>query len=122
MGFSILSIWLFINSLLKVHLERIKPNLGTFKAFGLSNQFLTNAYLRIIIAFISKASGLAIVGIISVFLIDWLITGGQTNFDFNNKWILFAVLALVFISLLFSKRTIDKILEETPGNLIYGRD
>ena len=40
-GLSILSMWLFVSNLISSHLDKIKMNLGTFKAFGLDNNTLT---------------------------------------------------------------------------------
>ena len=118
--FSLLSIWLFVNNLLKVHLERVKPNLGTFKAFGLSNQFLTTAYLKIIIVFILIATFFSMLIASIVAFLDKLINP-DTYFNLFNGWILLALVILIVFSLLFSRHTINRILEDTPGNLIYGR-
>ena len=48
-GFSVLSISLFLSNIFKRHLEKIKMNIGTFKAFGIDNktlQFIYFKYLR----------------------------------------------------------------------------
>ena len=50
--FSILTISLFVSNLLKSHLSKIKRNLGTFKAFGLSDGELKNIYIIIMIRFV----------------------------------------------------------------------
>ncbi len=118
--FSLLSIWLFVNNLLKVHLERVKPNLGTFKAFGLSNRFLTSAYLKIIVVFILIATLFALLIASVIAIIDSLINP-DTYFNLFNGWILLALITLMIFSLIFSRQTINRILEDTPGNLIYGR-
>ena len=52
LGFGMLSIVFFVNSLLRSHLFKVRSNLGTFKAFGLSNRFLNFIYLKIIFSFL----------------------------------------------------------------------
>jgi hypothetical protein len=56
LGFSILSIVFYVNSLLRTHLEKIKMNLGTFKAFGLNNHILISSYTKIILSFMQRPS------------------------------------------------------------------
>lgn len=121
LGFGILSIVLFVNNLLRSHLHKVRPNLGTFQAFGLRNNFLVNTYLKIILSFlglsIAVAFGLAIV----VDRIEQWWFGLESRFDLFNTWIVVAIVGLILISLLLSTKTIKQILGDTPGNLIYGR-
>lgn len=118
--FSLASILFFINSLLEIHLEKIKPNIGTFKAFGLSNKFLTSSYLKIIGVFILLSTFLAFIGALCAKLID-VFLGLKSNFILFDLRIGVAFIFLLLLSLLFSMFTINRILKETPGNLIYGR-
>ena len=118
-GFSIASIILFINNKLTNHLEQNKPNLGTFKAFGLSNQQLTRLYSSIILAFLLLGFGAAaLVAILFAGLNKILPFSIITLFD---PKIALAFLLLFAICLAVSIRTINTILKDTPGNLIYGR-
>jgi len=119
-GFSILSIVFYVNSLLRTHLEKIKMNLGTLKAFGLNNNFLVTSYLKIILTFIG----------ISIF-IAYLICGlwdliearlfENSYFDVFNYKILIAIVIIILTALLTSQRTTSKTLLKTPGDLIYNR-
>ena len=119
-GFSILSIVFYVNSLLRTHLEKIKMNLGTLKAFGLNNAFLVSSYLKIILAFI----GISIV-------IAYIICGlwdliesrlfENSYFDVFNYKILIAIVIIIFTALMTSQRTTSKTLLKTPGDLIYNR-
>ncbi len=119
-GFSILSIVFYVNSLLRTHLEKIKMNLGTLKAFGLNNKFLISSYLKIILTFIgiSIVIGFAICAI-------WDVLEGRifenSYFDVFNWKILAAIVVLVVTALFTSQRTISKTLMKTPGDLIYNR-
>lgn len=118
--FGLTSIVFYVNSLLKNHLEKIKSNLGTFKAFGLNNDSLTSNYRKIILLFliIATITAFAIASIIVV-LEEILSTNSCLNL--YNGWVLLAVIILIFLSYIISERTIKNILMHTPGDLIYNR-
>ncbi|MEZ4959569.1 MAG: hypothetical protein R2830_07120 [Saprospiraceae bacterium] len=121
LGFGILSIVLFVNNLLRNHLFEVRSNLGTFQAFGLSNRFLVNTYLKIIFSFLLLSIGLAFILAAIVDRLEQYWMGNESRFDLFNVVILAAIAVLVLISLLLSNRTIKRILGDTPGNLIYER-
>jgi len=121
LGFGILSIVLFVNNLLRTHLFEVRSNLGTFKAFGLSNKFLISNYLKIIFSFLVVAIIVAFLLAVGVDFIEGYLFKTESRFMIFNNWILAAIISLLLISLLFSARTIHKILGDTPGNLIYER-
>ena len=118
--FSVLSIVFFIKNLVEGHLNQIKPNLGTFKAFGLPDQFLISMYSRIVTVLLVVSFGISIL-IIAVD--DILLTFLQTEDTFNvwNLLLWGAIVLLFFSSLYFARRIIRNILNQTPGNLVYGR-
>jgi hypothetical protein len=119
-GFSLMSIVFYINSLLSSHLEKIKMNLGTFKAFGLSNKLLVSTYLKIIGYYILKAVIIALLFCAATELITkyfW----EKDYFDVFNVVILIAIAVIALISMLTSRNTIYKYLLKTPGDLIYNR-
>ena len=120
LGFSILSIVFYISSLLTTHLESIKNNLGTLKAFGLSNRFLVSVYLKIIVLFILISS---VIGLLISFVIKFLesIVSKVPVIDLFDYRIFLTILVIVIISSVISYRTISKILLKTPGDLIYNR-
>ncbi|MEM1124150.1 MAG: hypothetical protein AAGJ18_27180, partial [Bacteroidota bacterium] len=119
LGFGILSIVLFVNNLLRTHLFEVRSNLGTFQAFGLTNEFLVTIYLKIIFSFLALSVFVAFALAATVDLVEHYFSNGESRFDVFSVWIAFAVLGLVVVSLILSARTINKILGETPGNLIY---
>lgn len=121
LAFGVLSIILFVNNLLKSHLFKVRPHLGTFQAFGLNNKFLTRLYCRIILAFLCVSIAIAMVASILVEFIEQAIQGEDSRFDIFDPWIAGAIGILVTISLIVSLRTIKSILGDTPGNLIYQR-
>jgi len=121
LAFGVLSIILFVNNLLKTHLFKVRSNLGTFKAFGLSNRFLNTIYLKIIFSFLLVSIFVAFLASIIVDRVEWLFIGDESRFNIFSWWILAALVGLVVISLFISSKTIKKILGDTPGNLIYER-
>jgi len=130
--FSILSISMFVSHIFKEHLDKIRSNLGTFKAFGLNDITLKKIYLQIIYIFITRAM------LLSLFL-SWIV--GKINgirilisffglkiedketyfqlFDLTTGIAVFLIISTSF-TVLYSKAT--HLLSESPGDLIYGRD
>ncbi|MEZ4962627.1 MAG: hypothetical protein R2830_22560 [Saprospiraceae bacterium] len=119
--FGVGSIVSFINSLLRTHLEKIKPNLGTFKAFGLSNGFLKNIYGKIVLFFLSLATVLAAAGVLLVFFIEKMLSG-TGYLDVADYRLLGACAFILLAGLLLTQWTIRRTLLDSPGNLIYGRE
>ncbi len=119
-GFSILSIIFYVNSLLRTHLEKIKMNLGTLKAFGLHNGFLVSSYLKIILTFIGISIVIAFL-ICAVWDVIEQSMFENSYFDIFNVKILLAIIVIILTALLTSQRTISKTLLKTPGDLIYNR-
>jgi ABC-type antimicrobial peptide transport system permease subunit len=126
--FSIISISLFISNLLKTHLNKVKMNLGTFKAFGLSNQESINIYLQIMLRFVftglifSLVISFVLGNVIDKIFSAWLSIEDQSAyfrlFDLNT-YILITI--IVVVSAIVSYLNIKKILSKTPGDLIYNR-
>ena len=106
--FSILSICMFISNLLKTHLDKIKMNIGTFKAFGMDKKTLLWIYIKMIL-------GIIFISMIISFIISWLFdsSGGirsmlvifgskleqdQTYFQLFNTWTFISVFVIIIIS------------------------
>jgi hypothetical protein len=130
-GFSILSICLFLANLLRNHLEKIRMNIGTFKAFGLPIHVLQKIYIQAIFTVILVAMFFSL-------LVGWLfgVTGGmrgilflfkaplesgQHYFQLLHFWTLLCVVLILGVSLLVLYLTALRIFRKTPGDLIYGR-
>lgn len=120
-AFAILSIVFFVNNLLRTHLFEVRANLGTFQAFGLDRQFLVRIYLKIVFAFLAISVALAYALSLLVDRAAYFLSREESTFDILNVWILVAIAGLLAVSLFFSAKTIRRILESTPGNLIYER-
>jgi ABC-type antimicrobial peptide transport system permease subunit len=131
-GFSILSICLFLSNLLKNHLEKIKMNIGTFKAFGLDSKTLHRIYMRVIFSVILGAMSLSIIAswlfgkvggmrfLLKIFGSDNL-ESGESYFELFDQWTLLSIVLILLISFLVLSVTARKILRKSPGDLIYDR-
>ncbi len=125
------TIIIYLMNLLSTHLNSIKKNLGTYKAFGLSDQKLNAIYLKIVLAILAigtLVSFLIIFIISTIGLVDWLLPKLIAGLDPNirsisvfNNWNLIAVVFLLGLSILLTWQTIKKILNKSPGDLIYNR-
>ncbi|MEL7118070.1 MAG: hypothetical protein AAFO07_01475 [Bacteroidota bacterium] len=121
LAFGLLSIILFVNNLLRNHLFDVRSNLGTFQAFGLSNVFLNQTYLKIIVAFLLLSILTSFSLVVIIDRIEQYIMGPESKFNIFSIYVGVAILGLILISIIISIGTIRKILGDTPGNLIYKR-
>ncbi|MFN0030906.1 MAG: ABC transporter ATP-binding protein [Flavobacteriales bacterium] len=124
----VLSLALYIYNVLGTHLNKIKMNLGTLMAFGLSASNTSNIYMRIVIRFVLLALCMALLASIAIgyslsFLFSFLFVLESDVQYFQllhlNTWI--ALVLILATSLLVAKFTMRKILDRTPGDLIYNR-
>jgi lipoprotein-releasing system ATP-binding protein len=126
--FAAISISIFITNLLRMHLDKVKMNIGTFMAFGLSGKKVQYIYFQIICLFIATAliGGLIIASLVGLglesFLANQFIEEEGISFfkilDIKTAYIL---LVILLIAIGMSWRTISKMLAKTPGDLIYNR-
>ena len=130
-GFSILSICLFLANLLKNHLEKIRMNIGTFKAFGLPIEVLQKIYIKAIFTVILSAMlvSLSIGWVFGIsggmrgilFLFNAPLEAGEQYYQLLHFWTLLCVVLILGVSLFVLYFTAIKIFRKTPGDLIYGR-
>ncbi|MGB0424320.1 MAG: FtsX-like permease family protein, partial [Flavobacteriales bacterium] len=118
--FAVLSIMLFVQNLLSSHLFKIRSKLGTFKAFGMSNNELNIVYLKIIFSFLALGIVIAFMSVAACDLLEATISE-ESKFNIFDMKTLLTIVVILLISLLMSYKTIKKILGDTPGNLIYER-
>ncbi len=119
--FALFSIVLYLNNLLNNHLEKVSPNLGTFKAFGLNNAILKKNYINIIVGFISVSILIAFAFLICIAIVEERFNIEGSMFNIFNGWIGAAIILIFAISYLSTIRIIKRILIFTPGDLIYNR-
>jgi len=120
--FSIISVSFFIYNLLRSHLEKIKMNLGTFQAFGMSNRSLMVIYRLIIHRFVLHCMLAAYAGalILNLVLVSVLFRE-LSPLQLINFEVLIAILIIWVMVELVYRKTAQSILLNTPGDLIYGR-
>lgn len=130
-GFSVVSVILFVAFMLKRHLESIRRNLGTFKAFGMSNRFLIRVYVKIVLAILLLATCSALLlaavfGYSGGMQIVLGLLGSQFEpgnyFSLYSSYLVFALVLLVFFSIGVLGAVTSRILNHTPGDLIYERE
>ena len=131
-GFSVLSICLFLLAVFRRHLDKIRRNIGTFKAFGLDNQTLIRTYLRMIIGFVGVAIACSLLAawifgsLGGIRLLLWIFQSelerGQAYFQLGNIWTLVAILSILGISSLVLYGLASQILRRTPGDLLFDRE
>lgn len=123
--FAIVCIILFIVNLLHSYFQKVKRNLGTFKAFGIGNYELISVYVLIMIAMIlvavvlSLATTWAVQELLPVF---GVLKDG--TFDYLSLWsskTFYSVLVIVVASVYTVYAVMGKLLKATPGDLIYDR-
>lgn len=124
-AFAIVCIILFIVNLLQSYFQKVKRNLGTFKAFGISNRDLINVYVLIMAAIILAA-------IVMSVSVTWIIQGlmhvcgilKDGVFDYLLLWSYKTVSSIVIIimaAIYTVYAVMHKLLKATPGDLIYDR-
>ncbi len=129
--FSVLVISLFISNLLSRHLDKIKKNIGTFKAFGLSNTALLGIYFTLTSWFVISAMVIAfllslVFGLLGgiregLLLVNATIEPGEPYFELFNQWISLSTGMILLVSMVVIYLTASSILKRTPGDLIYDR-
>ena len=123
--FAVVCIILFIVNLLQSYFQKVKRNLGTFKAFGISNRELITVYVLIMIATILVAIVISLA--ISLFIQEILPLLGvlkDGKYDFLSLWSskTFCSIAIIIVSSVVTVYVVmHKLLKLSPGDLIYDR-
>ncbi len=120
-SFGLISIILFVQNLLRSHLEKIKKNIGTLKAFGVDNNTTQNMYLRIIVYYISLCTIIAFLASLLLLFINNYICKAEIPLLLLDYRILLAIIVLYISSLFTAIRVIKSTLQKSPGDLIYNR-
>jgi hypothetical protein len=128
-GFSVVMINIFLSNILSTHLNNIKMNIGTFKAFGIDIKriyigmmyifVLLPLLLALIIAGVLGYLGLVyfLIDVISPFAVE-----KNLYFDLFNSYTLVSVIVLAIVNYYAFSVIIDRIFKQTPGDLIYDRN
>ncbi len=123
--FAIICIILFIVNLLQSYFQKVKRNLGTFKAFGISNLELISIYVLIMVAMILAATALSFT--ITLLIQEFLPLLGLMKDDSFNYLCLwspktaYALAIIIIASVSTVYKVMSALLKATPGDLIYDR-
>lgn len=120
-SFGLISIILFVQNLLRSHLEKIKKNIGTLKAFGVDNRTIQRMYLRIIIYFISICMLIALIAGLILSIINNYLLKIEIPLLLLDYRIILAIIVLYISSLFTAIQVIKSTLQKSPGDLIYNR-
>ena len=123
--FAIVCIILFIVNLLQSYFQKVRRNLGTFKAFGISSAKLISVYLLIMAAII-------ICALLMSLSFTWILQGlmhvcgilKDGVYDYLSLWSIKTASAIIIIisaALLTVYMVMTGLLRSTPGDLIYDR-
>lgn len=126
--FSVLMITLFLSNILRTHLNSIKMNIGTFKAFGID---IGHIYQRMMFMYILVplifalliCAGVGYSG--SLYYLMELLTQFDIEkykyFNLMNYWTLGSIVVLLVVNYFTFSKIIRDIFNQTPGDLIYDR-
>jgi uncharacterized membrane protein len=121
-------ITLFLSNILRTHLNSIKMNIGTFKAFGIDigHIYQRMMFMYILIPLIFALIFCAIVGYSgSLYYLMQLLTQFDIEkykyFNLLNYWTLGSIVVLLVVNYLTFSKIIMDIFNQTPGDLIYDR-
>lgn len=129
--FALACVVIFVANLVNSHLESIKENLGTFRAFGITKSFLIRLYALIIgiilgVSIALSAVVLLIINLLGVFrsllsslrFDDALV---EMNLRLADPWVALMVIILCSSAILTAVFSAHRILRHPPGDLIYKR-
>ena len=131
--FTIVSILLFVVNLLQSYFQKVKRNIGTFKAFGISNRELEKVYMVIMLSMVSAAAAVSLAAV-SVIQLMMRAVGAvhEGSFGYLSLWsceilhfppaITLATIVLVVSAVALTVHLVlNRLLSATPGDLVYDR-
>lgn len=126
MIFSIICIIMFIVNMLQSYFQKVKHNLGTFKAFGMGTSELIRVYVLILLTIVISAILIALITTWAIQLILPLL-GIMKDGEFNylSLWsfkTLLCVVIVIVATFITVRIVMKRLLRQTPGDLIYDRD
>ncbi len=123
--FAIVCIILFIVNLLQSYFQKVKRNLGTFKAFGMGNYELISVYTLIMAATILSSIIISLAAVwLAQGILDVLNVTRDGIFGYLSLWsgkTVSAIVVIIFASVYTVYSVMYRLLRSTPGDLIYDR-
>lgn len=128
-GFSVLMINIFLSNILSTHLNNIKMNIGTFKAFGIDIKriYIGMMYIFVLLPLVFSLFLAGVFGYLGFvyFVINSLspfVVEKSLYFDLFNNYTLISVVVLAIVNYYAFNIIINRIFKQTPGDLIYDRN
>ena len=111
--------------MLQSYFQKVRKNIGTFKAFGMKTSELIWVYVIILIFIVSAA-------VVIAFVVTWAIQEllpvvgiERDGFNYLSLWnnTTYIATSVIFISTVVTVCVVMiRMLSHTPGDLIYDRD
>lgn len=124
-AFAIVCIILFIVNLLQSYFQKVKRNIGTFKAFGIGNAELIQVYLVIMSGMILLSVVISIMIVTAVqIILPMCGIVKETGFgylDLMSDKTVYSIVIIIIVSLFTVYKVMGNMLKKTPGDLIYDR-
>lgn len=125
MVFSIVCIIMFLVNMLQSYFQKVRRNIGTFKAFGMNTMELIYIYVLMLMMIVCSAVFMAL-------FITWSIQGllpllgiEKDGFNYLSLWnttTYVAAVVVVLSTIVTVSIVMSRMLSYTPGDLIYDRD
>lgn len=126
--FSIICIIMFVVNMLQSYFQKVKRNLGTFKAFGIGTAELIRVYVAILLMIIVVAilMGLAFTWLLQLLLPAFGVCRyvNEARFNYLSLWnwnTLLSIFIVIVATLVTVWMVMKNLLKQTPGDLIYDR-
>lgn len=123
--FAIVCIIMFLVNMLQSYFQKVRRNIGTFKAFGMNATELIYVYVIILVLIVSVAVVMALLITYGIQLFLPIIGIEKEGFNFLSLWntTTYIAAAVVFISTILTVCVVMvRMLSQTPGDLIYDRN
>ena len=123
--FSIVCIIMFMVNMLQSYFQKVKRNIGTFKAFGMNGRELISVYILLLVIIVFAA-------VVISLLFTWALQGllpffgiGKDGFNYLSLWhsTTYVATIVIFAATVFTVVIVmTRLLSQTPGDLIYDRN
>ena len=123
--FSIICIVMFIVNMLQSYFQKVKRNMGTFKAFGINSTELIRVYVMIMLAIVLVAIAIAL-GVswfaeIIMPCLGFVKEGGFNYLSLWNEKTVWSICIIILSTIVTVCIVMRRLLKQTPGDLIYDR-
>ena len=123
--FSIICIVMFIVNMLQSYFQKVKRNMGTFKAFGINSAELIRVYVFIMLVIVVTAVLIALavswMTELTMPLLGFARDGGFNYLSLWNEKTMWSIIIILSSTVVTVCLVMNKLLKQTPGDLIYDR-